>query len=141
MFLESIQRYMGGKIIHRPGTLFEETISWYESYSGSTLYKTENKQLKLIGYSGMASGNNEYFDLNDEAYYVVKTFHSETGIELFFNEEKKQFYLSIESSDYVICFHHPTETRMDEEKVQHFHEDIMRDMMESESALFRDTAI
>jgi len=31
--------------------------------------------------------------------------------------------------------------RMDEEKVQHSHEDIMRDIMESESALFRDTAI
>ncbi|ALX50037.1 hypothetical protein [Lentibacillus amyloliquefaciens] len=58
--------------------------------NGSTLYKAVNNQLKLIDLSGMAGNNNESFGLTDETSYVVNAFHSETGIELFFNEEKQQ---------------------------------------------------
>lgn len=142
MFLELLQRYLqGGTITHRPGTLFEEVIGSYESCAGSTLYKEMNNQLQLINSSGMASKDNEYFDLTDYTSYVVKAFHSETGIELFFNEEKQQFYLSIKSGNYVICFHYPAETHISENTVQHFHEDIIRDIMEAESALYRDFAI
>ncbi|PGT89029.1 MULTISPECIES: hypothetical protein [Bacillaceae] len=88
----------------------------------------------------MASEDNEFYTLDDMSSYVVKAFNSITP-ELFYSQEKRQFYLAIKSGNYVICFHYPVDSFWTEENVQLFKDDIMRDIMEAEPALFRDFAI
>ncbi|SFE41922.1 TIR domain-containing protein [Bacillus sp. OV194] len=141
MFLEYLQRFLTkGTIYNLPGTMFEQELGVYESCSGSTLYKKEENLLRLISASGMAGGDNNFYDMQDTQSYVVQAFHS-GKTELFFSEEKQQFYLAIKCGNYVICFHFPVEGFWSEDKVHHFKDDIMRDIMETESALFRDFAI
>lgn len=89
----------------------------------------------------MASDENKTYPLVDRSSYSVQAFHSQSGQELFFSEEKQQFYLSIRTGNYVISFHYPVESYWSIEKVQGFKDDVMRDIMESESALYRDFAI
>ncbi|CAH0346583.1 DUF4062 domain-containing protein [Bacillus sp. CECT 9360] len=141
MFLEYLQRFLKkGTVYNKPGTVFEKTLGEYESCSGSTLYKKDDRQLRLIAASGMASGDNEFYNLDDPYSFVVQAFNS-SNPELFFGEEKRQFYLALKSGNYVICFHYPVDSFWTEENVQLFKVDIMRDIMETEPALFRDFAI
>ncbi|KSU61724.1 hypothetical protein AS034_12850 [[Bacillus] enclensis] len=141
MFLEYLQRFLKkGTIYTRPGTVFEEELGEYESCSGSTLYKKTSGQLQLVAASGMASDDNTIYSLNDPTSYVVKAYNSNNP-ELFYNEKKRQFYLGIKSGYYVICFHYPVDTFWTEENVQRFKEDIMRDIIETEPALFRNFVI
>lgn len=141
LFLEYLQRFLKkGTIYAKPGTVFERTLGEYESCSGSTLYKKDNKQLRLVAASGMASEDNEFYNLDDLSSYVVKAFNSLTP-ELFYSQEKRQFYLALKAGNYVICFHYPVDSFWTEENVQLFKVDIMRDIMETEPALFRDFAI
>jgi hypothetical protein len=59
----------------------------------------------------------------------------------FYSEEKRQLYLGIKSGHYVICFHYPVDSFWTEETVQRFKEEMMRDIIETEPALFRNFAI
>lgn len=141
MFLEYLQRFLKkGTIYTKPGTVFEVPLGEYESCSGSTLYKRADTQLKLIAASGMASDDNNAYNLEDKSSYVVKAFESQNP-ELFYSEVKRLFYLAIKSGNYVICFHYPVDLFWTEENVQLFKMDIMRDIMETEPALFRNFAI
>ncbi|WP_335871269.1 hypothetical protein [Bacillus sp. 2205SS5-2] len=141
IILECLQRFLKkGTIYSKPGTIFEKVLGEYESCSGTTLYKMDDEQLRLIAVSGMASENNFVYSLGDWTPYVVKAFMSENP-ELFYNEEKRQFYLGIKTGNYVICFHYPVDSFWTEENVQFFKEDIMRNIIETEPALFRNFAI
>ncbi|RBP00008.1 DUF4062 domain-containing protein [Rossellomorea aquimaris] len=141
MFLEYLQRFLKKGIIYsKPGTVFEKVLGEYESCSGSTLYKKADQELQLIAASGMASDDNSAYSLEDSTSYVVRAFESENP-ELFYSEEKRQLYLGVKSGHYVICFHYPVDSFWTEETVQRFKEDIMRDIIETEPALFRNFAI
>ncbi|RHW32127.1 DUF4062 domain-containing protein [Neobacillus notoginsengisoli] len=141
MFLEYLQRYLkSGIVFTKPGTVFERVLGEYESCSGSTLYKKNDLKLQLVAASGMASDDNAAYDLGDKSSYVVKAFDSQNP-ELFYSEEKRQFYLAIQSGNYVICFHYPVDSFWTEETMRRFKGDIMRDIMETEPALFRNFAI
>ncbi|WP_352525761.1 DUF4062 domain-containing protein [Heyndrickxia oleronia] len=142
LFLEYLQRFLKNGIIYsQPHTMFETELGAYESCSGTTLYKKKGDLLTLVSVSGMASDENKTYPLEDRSSYSVQAFHSQSGQELFFSEEKQQFYLSIRTGNYVISFHYPVESYWSIEKVQGFKDDVMRDIMESESALYRDFAI
>ncbi|MFT8319747.1 MAG: DUF4062 domain-containing protein [Bacillus sp. (in: firmicutes)] len=141
MFLEYLQRFLKkGSIFYKPGTVFEKVLGEYESCSGSTIYKKVDKQLQLMASSGMAGENNEFYTLDDPTSFVVQAFNSAKP-ELFFGEEKRQFYFALRSGNYVVCFHYPVDSFWTEENVQRFKVDIMRDIMETEPALFRDFAM
>ncbi|MFC7395178.1 DUF4062 domain-containing protein [Scopulibacillus cellulosilyticus] len=141
MFLEYLQRFLKkGTVYYKPGTVFEKILGEYESCSGSTLYKKNGTQLQLVAASGMASEDNEFYSIDDSSSFVVKAFKTSKP-ELFYSEEKRQFYLSLKSGNYVICFHYPVDSLWNEENVQRFKVDIMRDIMETEPALYRDFAI
>ena len=106
LFLEYLQRFLKkGTVYHKPGTVFEIELGEYESCSGSTLYKKDGARLRLIAASGMASLDNEYYHLDDPSSFVVQAFNN-VNPELFFGEEKRQFYLSLRSGSYVVCFHY-----------------------------------
>jgi hypothetical protein len=140
MFLEYLQRFLTKGIIYtKPGTVFERVVGEYESCSGSTLYRMTAGQLQFIAASGMAGDNHSSHSLKDPTSFVAKTFESGNP-ELFYSEKKRQLYLGIKSGHYVICFHYPVDRFWTEQNVRRFREDILRDIIESESALFRNFA-
>ncbi len=108
-FLKAIMNRMsGGTIQHHYGPFMSETVGYFGSCCGATLYILEGERMKFVAKAGDASGV-AGFNIQDQSSYVVLTYKLKTDV-VHYKELKQMFYCSMVSGPYVLTLHFPSAT-------------------------------
>lgn len=98
-------------------------IGTLKKCSAICLYEKKDNLFECIAFDGDTDGNKK-FNENDRNSYIVCTYFSNNGEpdennigKLFYNEEKRIFYLLYKLNDYVIAYHYPEKSQWTRKKV------------------------
>lgn len=130
-FLTLLQsKVKGGIISARFGDYTSEELGGVEPCSAVTLYRRQDRSMRLVGRSGKAAGR-DVIGLDDPESYVA-TAYNEAGRMplLFFREGKPLFYFCLPIGEFVITFHFPSDRTWEVPTFWLYNQEIINGIME-----------
>lgn len=125
----------GGVIRHRYGNLFAEDIGTFADCSAITVYRRDGDRMSLVFQSGRTTSE-PYFSLDNEQSFVCITAKRDSQEQLFFNEIKHMFYLTVKCRERVMTCHFRADSSWDTRRFVTFRDDILYAIMNQNPMIF-----
>ncbi|MFC5649401.1 DUF4062 domain-containing protein [Paenibacillus solisilvae] len=138
-FLTSfMNKLKGGMVKHSYGDFMTDDIGMFHDCSAITLYKAAHDRMILIDAVGHAS-KAPYYLLSNHQSYVAITYNRTQRENVFFDEKKKMFYLTIKCGERVMTCHFKAEPSWTTDTFMTFRESVMYGIMSHNKMMFEFT--